>query len=246
MRGVLDEQEVLQGLLADARAVLLDFDGPVTRLFGGAPTAHIAERIKGVVRREWGPLDPDVEECEDSHRILLRIRDMYDRPASAPRSPAPLKHADRIVTDYEYEAVVRAEPVPHFDRLVEALLGLRLALVIVSNNADGPVWEFLKRQGLQSKFEAVLGRDSSELRHMKPHPYAVRRAVEHLAIGAGECLLVGDQLTDLAAARAAGTRFLGHTWREHRAIRMREDGADWVVSSHLPVIDAAEALRKAT
>ncbi|MGW7817401.1 HAD family hydrolase [Streptomyces puniciscabiei] len=245
MGGPLDERVALQRLLRHAGAVLLDFDGPVTDLFGDRSTAPVAREIKDVVRGIWGKLDPDVEECEDSHGILRHLRDMYDRPAAEPRDPRALSEAEAIVTRHEYAAVKAAEPTRGVVRLVDALAGLGMRLVIVSNNSAGPVGEFLENNGLRARFEAVVGRDPYELRHMKPDPYAVHRALEILRLPADQALLIGDQLTDLTTARAAGTAFLGHTPSAERAREMRSRGADAVVHTHAPVIEAARSLAAA-
>ncbi|MDQ0775631.1 HAD superfamily hydrolase (TIGR01509 family) [Streptomyces aurantiacus] len=245
MSETLDEQEALRRLLDRSRAVLFDFDGPVTDLFGDASTAPVAREIKEVVRSAWGTLDPDVEDCDDSHDILRHVRDMFERPALVPRSRAALEQAEAIVTQHEYVAVKTAEPTPHIVELVDVLTDLGIRLVIVSNNSDGPVLAYVRSLALQSKFDAVLGRDPHELRHMKPDPDAVNRAVDRLDLPASVCLVLGDQLTDLAAAQAAGTRFIGYTQSAQRAAEMRERGADWVVSSHQPLISAAEQLSTA-
>ncbi|MFJ2263946.1 HAD family hydrolase [Streptomyces sp. NPDC087844] len=237
-----DEQEALRQLLVRSRAVLLDFDGPVTALFGNTPTAPVAHEIKDAVRGAWGTLDPDVENCEDSHHVLRRVRDMFERPALFPRDRAALEQAEAIVTRYEHVAVRSATPTPDLGELLDVLLDLGMRLMIVSNNSDGPIWEYLKRLGLQSKFDAVLGRDPHELRHMKPDPDSVNRAVNHLKLPASACLLVGDQLSDLKAAQAAGTRFIGYTRSVERTAEMRKHGADWVVPSHEPLIGAARQL----
>ncbi|MBG0854274.1 HAD-IA family hydrolase [Streptomyces spinoverrucosus] len=242
MGDALDQRARLTELLRGTRAVLLDFDGPVTDLFGDASTAPVADEIKDLARAIWGALDPDVEACEDSHGILRRLRDMYDRPAPAPRSRTALDRAEAVVTRFEYEAVRSARPTQNIGELVDALVNLKLPLVIVSNNAEGPVWEFLKSVGLQSKFADVVGRDPHELLHMKPHPSSVNRALRHLRVPPPACLLVGDQITDLQAAHAAGTRFLGYTPSPARAAEMAARRADGVISSHQPLIDAAEAL----
>src|SRR6185369_14345050 len=105
MGDTLDDREALRRLLGRTRAVLFDFDGPVCDLFGNASTAPVAKEIKKAVGDIWGTLDPDVEACEDSHGILQRIRDMFDRPATPPRSREALEQADAIVTRHEYEAV---------------------------------------------------------------------------------------------------------------------------------------------
>ncbi|MGW1724801.1 HAD family hydrolase [Streptomyces sp. NPDC002306] len=237
-----DEQKTLRKLLREADAVLLDFDGPVTDLFGDTSTAPIAHEIKEMARAEWGALDDDVEACEDSHGILRHLRDMYDRPSTLPRDRRTLEQADAIVTRHEYDAAKSALAVPLFVELIDVLCELRLPLAIVSNNSDGPVWEFLKGMGLQSKFETVAGRDPHEFRHMKPDPYCVNQAVTHLRLPPSSCLLIGDQLTDLEAAHTAGTRFLGYTRSERRATEMRNRGGSWVVRSYAPLVDAAKML----
>ncbi|MGN9814856.1 HAD family hydrolase [Streptomyces sp. SD11] len=245
MREAPDEQKALRRLLQRSRAVLLDFDGPVTDLFGDVSTAPVAREIKDAVRGAWGVLDPDVENCEDSHDLLRRLRDMFERSSLVPRSRVALLQAEAIVTRHEHTAAQAAVPAPHVEELVDALKDLGMRLAIVSNNSDGPVWEYLKSLDLQSKFDAVLGRDPNELRRMKPDPDSVNRAVNCLELPASACLLLGDQLTDLEAAQAAGTRFIGYTRSVERAAEMRKLGADWVVSSHQPLISAAKQLSAA-
>ncbi|MFF4254849.1 HAD family hydrolase [Streptomyces sp. NPDC001663] len=242
MDDALDEQQALRRLLESTQAVLLDFDGPVTDLFKDISTEPIADEIKGVVRRLWGALDQDVDDSKDSHGILQRLRDMYDRPSPAPRGREALKLAEDIVTRHESAAVETAAPTPHVTRLVTALRQLPRRLAIVGNNAAAPVRRFLELQGLQKEFEAVLGRDPNELRHMKPDPDCLNRAVEHLGLAPSECLFIGDQLTDLQASLAAGTRFLGYDPTTKRAPEMRRLGAVWVVQSHEPLITTTEVL----
>ncbi|MEU4033542.1 HAD family hydrolase [Streptomyces collinus] len=234
------ERTALEQLLKDARAVLFDFDGPVTDLFRDESTAPVAAEIKKKVLGIWGHLDPDVEACDDSHGILTHLSDMYDRPAATPWDPRALKEAEAIVTEHEHAAVQSATLAPHVVRLVNALSRLGMRLVIVSNNADGPVREFLEKKNL--RFDHVVGRDPNQLRLMKPNPSSVLRALKHLRLPPEEAFLIGDQLTDLRASQDAKTRFLGYTQSEERAKEMREQKAYRVVRSHEPLIDAAVSL----
>ncbi|WP_461070706.1 HAD family hydrolase [Streptomyces pseudoechinosporeus] len=206
------QQEALRRLLDDGGAVLVDFDGTICDLFGTTPTAPIAKEVKDMARGEWGVLDQAVEDCDDSHGILLALRTMYDRMSPVTLSRRPLKEAHRIVTRHEYAAVASAKAAPDLEPLLNALTALGKRLVVVSNNAEGPVWEYLKHKQLQSKFVDVCGRDPHEPRHMKPHPDSLCRALKCLkGVTPSHVLMVGDQLTDLVAARAAGVRFLGYT-----------------------------------
>ncbi|MGW3410823.1 HAD family hydrolase [Streptomyces sp. NPDC000888] len=242
-RGRPGGQDDLQQLLRSVDAVLFDFDGPICDLFGKVPTAHIAEEIKVMARLEWGTLDREVEDCQDSHGILQHLRNMLDGEAPSHRSRVPLDRAHTIVTRYEYAAVNSAVQAPDVETLLDLLLELRKRLVVVSNNAEEPVWQYLKRADLQSKFEAVCGRDAREPRLMKPDPDAVLRGLKTLdGLVPSRALLVGDQLTDLQAARSAGVRFLGFTQDRKRRRQMKRNGADGVVASHAPVVAATRTL----
>nr|WP_258566135.1 HAD family hydrolase [Streptomyces parvulus] len=170
---------------------------------------------------------------------------MYERRPKNELSPMPLALAEDIVTALEMEIVRSAAPAPEFTALVDALADLDVRMVIVSNNAEAPIRDYLERRGVSDRFEAVCGRDPRDARLMKPHPDCVHRALAQLALPADACLLVGDQLTDLTAARRAGTPFLGFTRDEVRAKEMRHLGAAAVLRSHLPLIRAARALADA-
>ncbi|MEV5527776.1 HAD family hydrolase [Streptomyces prunicolor] len=246
-----DDQDALLPLLTGARAVLFDFDGPVCDLFRGVPTNDVAKQVKDAARPYWGWRDPEdqgrldleVESCHDSHGILRCLRDMYERPASKRLSPEPLELAEKIVTGQETAALRTAVRAPHIVTLVDLLGELGLRLVVVSNNAEGPISAYLEHPDFHDKFEGVFGRDPRDARRMKPDPHCVDRALEHLGLSASSCILIGDQVTDLKAARAAGTYFVGYTREETRAREMKQGGADAVVSTHLSIVIAAEKLR---
>ncbi|CAL9496890.1 HAD family hydrolase [Streptomyces sp. enrichment culture] len=233
----------LLDLLAGTEAVLLDFDGPVCDLFGPVPTAHVAAEIKAMARGHWGRLHREVEDCHDSHGILPRLGDMADKHRADGLSREPLRRAHAIVTGYEYDAVRTARPTPLAGELLRQFRRLRLPVVVVTNNAAGPVRAHLEREGLTGLVADVCGRDADEPRRMKPDPYLVDCALALLGgPDPSRVLLIGDQLTDLEAARRAGVRFLGCTADPDKRRRMAELGADGVVGSHAPVMDAARRL----
>ncbi|MEU5954834.1 HAD family hydrolase [Streptomyces sp. NPDC047525] len=239
----LSEQDVLVRLLNSAEAVLLDFDGPICDLFYGKPTAPIAALIKDQARGVWGTLTPEVEACVDSHGLLQCLRDMLEPDSHGlTRDPMPLKFAESVVREFEVEAVQTARPADRVQDLVDHLRGLGKSLVIVSNNAEEPVREYLDGVGLLPQIKGIFGRDPDEPRHMKPDPDCILRALAYLGLtqSPNSCLMVGDQLTDLEAARAAKTPFLGYSTA--LAAEMKTSGAAWAVTSHQPTIEAAQVL----
>lgn len=230
--------DTLRDVLGRADAVLLDFDGPVCDLFRGACTAYIADEVKERARLEWGRLDAGVKDCADSHGVLRCLADMAVRRTGDHRGTR-LSWADGIVTRHEYKAVGQAVPTPGARELVRTLAGLGKALVIVSNNSAGPVREYLEQQGLLHHFTAVLGRDPEDPHLMKPHPDVVTRALTELGgPSPSRTLLIGDQVTDLTAARAAKVPFLGFTRDKKTEALMRDEGARNVVDSFEPVMRA--------
>ncbi|KQW16933.1 HAD family phosphatase [Streptomyces sp. Root369] len=246
MTDAIDDQHAVAHLLGSAQAILFDFDGPICDLFRGASTATVAAKIKRRARRSWKTLAPGVEKCDDSHHILRRLRDMYDdasgRPVPKPLSRRPIARAERIVARQELRAVRTAALTPGAVTLVDLLHQLDLPLVVVSNNSERPIKRFLKRQEMHENFVAVFGRDPENAGFMKPHPDCLLRAFRHLSINGPNCVLIGDQLTDLKAAQEAGTSFLGFTQDGARAREMVGSGADAVVTSYAPVIAAARDL----
>lgn len=246
MREGVGEQDVLVKLLDSSAAVLIDFDGPVCDLFHETSTKPAAVQIKDNARRVWGALSPEVEACDDSHGILLRLRDMLDPDQyGMSLDPTPLKYAEDVVRELELRAVREeiARPADGFEELVAALQSLGKRLTIVSNNAEEAVQEYLGTVGLDAEFKGMIfGRDPDEPRRMKPDPDCILRALAGLALtdSPASCLMVGDQPTDLEAARAAQVRFLGYG-SAHAALMMAA-GADWAVTSHQPTLKAARAL----
>lgn len=238
--------EVLLRLIDDADVVLLDFDGPVCDLFGRRSTAPVAEAIKAMALSHWGVLDQAVQNCRDSHRILPLLCDMADKQVPGSLSRRPLELAHSIVTRFELDAVKRAAPTPHAESLLKCLWDLEKPVAIVSNNAEGPVKQYLDRRKLGSYIDVVCGRDPAEPRLMKPDPHLLFRALEQLGGHAPhKALMVGDQCTDLLASKAAGAAFLGCPRDAHRAREMERLGADCVVDSLEPVIAAARELTSA-
>ena len=126
---------------------------------------------------------------------------------------------------------------------MDLLHELGMPMVVVSNNAEGPIKRYLEQPDFHGKFKGIFGRDPSDARHMKPDPHCVDRALEHLTLPASSCILIDDQITDMEASREAGTWFIGYTQKETQAKEMEEGYADTVVSTHLSIIAAAEKIR---
>jgi phosphoglycolate phosphatase len=86
-----------------------------------------------------------------------------------------------------------------------ALVALRaqgLKLAVVTNKLHALAVGALAHARLGESFELVVGGDSCAFR--KPDPEPLRHACRELSIAASHCVMVGDSINDVLAARAAG------------------------------------------
>lgn len=104
--------------------------------------------------------------------------------------------------------------------------GRRLGIV---TGKSRPAWEVTRRRVELGPFHAVVTED--EVAEPKPSPQGLELALEELDVPPDRTVYVGDALTDLEAARAAGIRFAAALWgkgeqeRPDFARRCREAGA---------------------
>ena len=82
------------------------------------------------------------------------------------------------------------------------LHALGLGLAVVTNKPKKPALELLTRLGLSQWIDVVVGGDTHA--HRKPHPQPLLTACQELEVRPAQALMVGDSLTDVLAARAAG------------------------------------------
>jgi beta-phosphoglucomutase-like phosphatase (HAD superfamily) len=199
-------------LLARASCLLLDFDGPMCRLFAnssprliaGAMRAHLAGRGVEIT-------DPAYADSDDPHWIIR-----------APIAPSAARELEEILADSEEQAAVSATGTRHADDFVRGMAGRGVRLAVTTNNAPAAVHAYLDRHGLGGYFEKrVYGRSAHDPQLMKPHPDCLQRALADLRVTAGECLMIGDSLADADAAVAAGIPFLGYAASPRKVPRLR-------------------------
>ncbi|MFF5343081.1 HAD family hydrolase [Streptomyces althioticus] len=230
----------LRNLIEGARVVLWDFDGPVCRLFAG----HSAERVaRDLV--DWlegrglhGLLDESARESLDPHVVLRAVDRRH------PGSDLVAELEERL-TQEELKAAASARPTPYADPLVRTWTAVGARLAITTNNSPRVVKEYLTSRGLLPCFAPHIYGRTQELRHLKPHPHCIQRALSATGAAPATALMIGDTPSDLLAARAAGVPFLGYARNERKNKVLREAGAEMIVGSLEPVLKAVWAAGQA-
>lgn len=96
----------------------------------------------------------------------------------------------------------RAQPYAGAAESLRAVHGAGLRTGVVTNKQQRFADALLKRTGLASWIDVVVGGDSCE--HRKPDPRPLLFACGILQVPPAGCLMVGDSINDVQAARAAG------------------------------------------
>ena len=109
-------------------------------------------------------------------------------------------HYERIHTHGE----MRTRAYPGAAEGLAALSAMGVKLAVVTNKPEAATTALLRRLSLDQWIGVVIGGDG--VRHRKPHPETLLAACSRLAVATAESLMVGDSLTDVQAARAAGLR----------------------------------------
>ncbi|MEU9505416.1 HAD family phosphatase [Micromonospora sp. NPDC048170] len=210
-------------LLGGVGAVLLDFDGPMCSIFAGYPAPQVAAELVDVLRRHGVDVPPDLASEPDPLEVLRRTGEAGDQGLT------------RVVEDAlcaaERRAVETAEPTPYGREVIVAARQAGMPVAVVSNNSAGAVSAYLTAHRLAAYVSPVVGRAYADPDRMKPNPEPILQAVRAVREPASRCVLVGDSLSDIEGARAAGVGVIGYANRPPKVERFRAAGADAVIAS---------------
>ena len=146
------------------------------------------------------------------------------------------RHGDEFMRLFiERADVVLHDLIVLFDfvpSMVDALLGNGVRLGIVSSKFRRRIEGVLLRDGLDGRFEVIVGGEDVE--ELKPDPTGLLRAVAELDTPRERCLYVGDSVTDAETARRAGVPFAAvlsgvterEAFAEYAPAMVLESGAD--------------------
>lgn len=200
------------------RHVLLDFDGPVCKIFAGLPAPTITTQLTAIVEENGVDVPGEVR---GPHGVLQ---------FAATVSQDLAHQVEETLRVAEINAAASAEPTPGFDELLRVCEETGRTVAIVSNNADEAVNAYLTRADLARHVAHVEARDAND--HpvlMKPDPYLITRTVDFLDADVATCALVGDSDTDVEAAHVAGMPCIGYANKPGKREGLTEAGADTII-----------------
>lgn len=112
--------------------------------------------------------------------------------------------------------------------MLEALRG-RYPMAVVSARNEVSSRQFLQLNGLEERFELLV--TSQTCRLTKPFAEPLLYAASHLNVPIENCLMIGDTVTDVRAARAAGAQSLSVLCGFGTERELRRSGTHWILES---------------
>lgn len=111
---------------------------------------------------------------------------------------------------YRRELGRHGRPFDGIEDLLSAIEGAGARWGIVTNKPESLAVALMPLLGWQARCAVLIGGDSLPAR--KPDPLPLRVAAERIGLDACDCVYVGDDERDIAAARAAGMRSVVALW----------------------------------
>jgi HAD superfamily hydrolase (TIGR01662 family) len=222
----------LAGLLG-AGTLLLDFDGPVCSVFAGLSAPRVAGELVELLRAAGVEIPGEVAAEPDPLAVIRWTGDHCNAELTTA--------VDDALTALELQAVESATPTPHGHDVIRSARGAGVPVAIVSNNSGRAVSAYLTAHRLTEQVDRVIGRPYARPDLMKPDPSMVLDAVRAVGGDPAASVLVGDSMTDIQAARAAGVHVIGYANRPRKVVPFAI--ADAVITTMADVAAALSRLR---
>ncbi len=123
----------------------------------------------------------------------------------------------------------RSQLYPGVREGLDYLRSAGFKLGCVTNKAEQFTLPLLEAMEIRDYFAIVVSGDS--LQEKKPHPMPLLHAAEFFGVEPGKALMLGDSMSDVKAARAAGFKVVCMSYGYNHGIDIREANPDAVLDS---------------
>ncbi|MEI9804600.1 MAG: HAD family hydrolase [Pseudolabrys sp.] len=117
--------------------------------------------------------------------------------------PAKLEEMfNDFIAHYSAHIADRSQPFPGLVEALDALADTGHRFAVCTNKLEGLSVLLLQKLKLADRFEAICGQDT--FRVLKPDPEILRRTIAAAGGDPARAIMIGDSVTDIRTARAAG------------------------------------------
>ena len=206
-----------------APTIVFDLDGT---LIDTAP--DLIDTLNAVLARHH--LEPIPFEAS---RVMIGagVRPLLLRGLASEGIKLPPEQVDQLFAEfldiYAAHIADRSRPFPGLERALDTLAARGCRLAVCTNKLEWLSVKLLKQLKLASRFVAICGQDTFTMR--KPDPEMLRLTIARAGGDTGHAVMIGDSMTDVATARAAGVPVIAVDFG-YTDTPPRELGADRLIS----------------
>jgi HAD superfamily hydrolase (TIGR01549 family) len=182
-------------------------------VFANLPAAGVARELERLTEHQFDTDDP-----------LEVLRHAYAL------DPTTGHRVEDALVRTEVDAVRVSTPEVAGVAALRSLAQQGRLTAVVSNNSTAAVEKFLDMHELRHAVTVVVGRAHRRPDLMKPNPWPLLRAAEELGVEPGDAVLIGDSLTDIEAARSAGTYCVAFANKPSKVAPFRAAGVPIVMA----------------
>lgn len=207
-------------------AVLFDIDGTLVTFrldVQGLRKALIGELSRRGLDTSGLGLTSPTQQIINSAREQIETGDAGDDFTSLKRK------LYSILDDFEEESSKEATVFPVTRKTLLYLRGKSIRLAVLTNSGRRAAYSVLRRGKILECFDFILTRE--DVGTMKPSPEGVLKALERFSLPKEEVCYVGDGIFDVMAAKKVGLKVISVATGIYTPDRLREEGADFVISS---------------
>ncbi|HEX2019173.1 MAG TPA: HAD family hydrolase [Aurantimonas sp.] len=136
------------------------------------------------------------------HGARVMLREAYRRDGRVLGEDEEAEQLARFLDHYERHIAVHSRPFPGAADAMDRLAAEGFALAICTNKHERLAVLLLSELGLGARFAAICGADTFARR--KPDPIHLTGTIERSGGVGARAIMIGDTITDISAARAAG------------------------------------------
>ena len=152
---------------------------------------------------------------------------------------APIEDPDALYEWMRENTSKRSVLYPGVPAALDCLKSAGYKLGCVTNKAARFTEPLLRDLGVRDAFSIVVSGDT--LPRKKPHPQPLLHAAEFFAVAPEDSLMVGDSVSDVKAARAAGFQIVCMSYGYNHGMDIRDAGPDAVIDSMMELRGLLEA-----
>jgi phosphoglycolate phosphatase len=208
------------------RAVIFDLDGTLADTLG-----DIAEAMnRALAAHDLPTLEPDAYRTlvgEGVERLVERAL-----PRDRPDLVGPV--LDDLKRYYTEHMLDRTTAYPGIPELLDRLTERQIPMAVVSNKPEPATRWMVERMFDRWNFAAVVG--GTDGVPLKPDPTAVLKIAGDLGVKPSTCVYLGDTMTDMQTAVAAGMYPVGALWGFRDRDELLAHGAKTLVEEPLDLL----------